>query len=129
MASRLPTHLTNCLEGGLEGFDAVLVDQDGGRHPVSKPILASNSKFFLALFSSTPDQQQSIFPITIPAVNCNNVSKSLSSALAWVTGKMKLKEDNVVDIVIVADYLQLLELRGHCQQVRDLRIFVSEATK
>ena len=129
MAARLPKHLTNCLEGGLEGFDAVLIDQDGGRHPVSKPILASNSKFFLALFSSTPDQQQSIFPITIPAVNCNNVSTCLSSALAWVTGKLKLKEENVVDIVIVADYLQLLELRGHCQQVRDLRIFVSEATK
>ena len=41
---------------------------------------------------------------------------------------MKLKEDTAVDILIVADYLQLLELSGHCQQVRDLRIFVSEAT-
>ena len=115
----------------MEGFDAVLIDQDGGRHPVSKPILATKSKFFLALFSSCcPDQQQNIFPITIPLpVNCNTVSKNLSSALAWVTGKLKLKEENAVDILIVADYLQLLELRGHCQQVRDLRIFVSEATK
>ena len=109
-------------------FDAILIDQDGGRHPVSMPILAAKSKFFLALFSSCcPDQN--IFPITIPLpVNCN-VSKSLSSALSWVTGKLKLKEENAVDILIVADYLQLLELRGHCQQVRDLRIFVSEATK
>ena len=126
MAARLPKHLTSCLEGGFKSDDAVLIDQDGGRPPVSKPILATNSKFFLALFSSCPDQQ-TIFPITIPT--CNTVSKSLSSALAWSTGsKMKLKEDTAVDILIVADYLQLLELSGHCQQVRDLRIFVSEAT-
>ena len=53
MAARLPEALADCLEEGLTLDDATLIDQDGGRHPVSKPILAVNSKFFLALFSRT----------------------------------------------------------------------------
>ena len=91
MAARLPEALADCLEEGLTSDDATLIDQDGGRHPVSKPILAVNSKFFLALFSRGPDQQNN-FPITIV-----KRSSSTAEGLALVLSSMVREEVDVED--------------------------------
>ena len=109
MSSRLPEPLADCLEDGLTSDDATLIDQDGGRHPVSKPILAVNSKFFLALFSRSPDQQNT-FPITIV-----KRSSSKAEGLALVLSSMARGE---VEVMQTAEYLQVAELSQYCQQVR-----------
>ena len=119
MAARLPEALADCLEDGLTSDDATLIDQDGGRHPVSKPILAVNSKFFLALFSRSPDQQNN-FPITIvkrSSTTAEGLALVLSS-MARGEVEVEVKEENVMEVMQTAEYLQVAELSQYCQQVR-----------
>ena len=116
MAARLPEALADCLEEGLTSDDATLIDQDGGRHPVSKPILAANSKFFLALFSRSSDQQD-IFPITI-VKRTTSTAEGLALVLSsMVRGDLEVVEENVLEVMQTAEYLQLENLSQYCQQV------------
>ena len=117
MAARLPEPLSDCLEDGLTSDDAILIDQDGGRHPVSKPILAVNSKFFFALFSRCPDQQNN-FPITI-IKRSSSTAEGLALVLSsMVREEVEVKEENVMEVMQTAEYLQVEALSQHCQQVR-----------
>ena len=116
METRLPELLADCLEDDLTKDDAILVDQDGGRHPVSKPILAANSKFFLALFSRSSDQQD-IFPITI-VKRTTSTAEGLALVLSsMVRGDLEVVEENVLEVMQTAEYLQLENLSQYCQQV------------
>ena len=111
--------------------DAILIDQDGGRHPVSKPILAVNSKFFLALFSKSPDQQDT-FPITI-VKRSSSTAEGLALVLSsMVREEVEVNEENVMEVMQTAEYLQVESLSQYCQQVRSyiwgalgLEIFIS----
>ena len=77
--------------------DAILIDQDGGRHPVSKPILAVNSKFFLALFNRSLDHQQNNFPITI-VKRSSSTAEGLALVLSsMVREEVEVKEENVME--------------------------------
>ena len=116
MESRLPEALSDCLEDGLDGLeDAILVDQDGGRHPVSKPILAVNSEFFLALFSNSREDQ--LFPITI-VKRSSSTAEGLALVLSsMVREEVELKEENVMEVIQTAEYLQVDALNQYCQQV------------
>ena len=97
--------------------DAILVDQDGGRHPVSKPILAVNSKFFLALFTRSPDDQQDHFPITI-VKRSSSTAEGLALVLSsMVREEVEVKEENVLEVIQTAEYLQVEALSQYCQQV------------
>ena len=97
--------------------DAILIDQDGGRHPVSKPILAVNSKFFLALFSRSPDQQDT-FPITI-VKRSSSTAEGLALVLSsMVREEVEVNEENVMEVMQTAEYLQVESLSQYCQQVR-----------
>ena len=117
MAARLPEALADCLEEGLTLDDATLIDQDGGRHPVSKPILAVNSKFFLALFSRGPDQQNN-FPITI-VKRSSSTAEGLALVLSsMVREEVEVEEENVMEVMQTAEYLQVEALSQYCQQVR-----------
>ena len=119
MAARLPEALADCLEEGLTSDDATLIDQDGGRHPVSKPILAANSKFFLALFSRSSDQQD-IFPITI-VKRTTSTAEGLALVLSSMVRKeveVEEEEENVMEVMQTAEYLQVEALSQYCQQVR-----------
>ena len=96
--------------------DATLIDQDGGRHPVSKPILAVNSKFFLALFSRSPDQQNT-FPITI-VKRSSTTAEGLALVLSWmVRGEVEVTEENVLEVLQTAEYLHVEPVSNFCQQV------------
>ena len=120
MAARLPEPLSDCLEDGLTSDDAILIDQDGGCHPVSKPILAVNSKFFFALFSRCPDQQNN-FPITI-VKRSSSTAEGLALVLSsMVREEVEVKEENVMEVMQTAEYLQVEALSQHCQQVRRSR--------
>ena len=97
--------------------DAILIDQDGGRHPVSKPILAANSKFFLALFSRSPDQQDT-FPITI-VKRSSSTAEGLALVLSsMVREEVEVNEENVMEVMQTAEYLQVESLSQYCQQVK-----------
>ena len=117
MEGRLPGSLSDFLEDGLTLDDAILIDQDGGRHPVSKPILAVNSKFFLALFSRSPDQQDT-FPITI-VKRSSSTAEGLALVLSsMVREEVEVNEENVMEVMQTAEYLQVESLSQYCQQVR-----------
>lgn len=118
MEARLPEPLSDCLEEGLSLEDAILVDQDGGRHPVSKPIQAVNSKFFLALFTRSPDDQQNNhFPITI-VKRSSSTAEGLALVLSsMVREEVEVKEENVLEVIQTAEYLQVDALSQYCQQV------------
>ena len=116
MAARLPEALADCLEDGLTSDDATLIDQDGGRHPVSKPILAVNSKFFFALFSRCPDQQNN-FPITI-IKRSSSTAEGLALVLSsMVREEVEVTEENVVEVLQTAEYLHVEPVSNFCQQV------------
>ena len=100
--------------------DAILIDQDGGRHPVSKPILAISSKFFFALFSRCPDQQKN-FPITIIKRSASTAEGMALVLSSMVREEIEVKEENVMEVMQTAEYLQVEALSQYCQQVRSKR--------
>ena len=110
MEQHLPEPLAVCLEDGLAHDDATLVDQDGGRHPVSKLILAVNSKFFLALFSRSHEDES--YPITIM-----KRSSSTAEGLALVLSWMMRGEVEVTEVLQTAEYLHVKPVSHFCQQV------------
>ena len=111
----LPEPLAVCLEDGLAHDDATLVDQDGGRHPVSKPILAVNSKFFLALFSRSHEDEN--YPITIMK-RSSSTAEGLALVLSWmVRGEVEVTEENVLEVLQTAEYLRVEPVSHFCQQV------------
>ena len=77
--------------------DAILIDQNGGRHLVSNSILAANSKFFLGLYSRSPDQQNKL-PITI-AKRCSSMAEELALVLSTMVRKkeVEVKEEKVME--------------------------------
>ena len=90
--------------------DAIIKDRQGGLHHINKALLASKSKFFKSLFCWSPESKEF-------AVSCD--AEGLAASLAWVvTGVVELRQENAVEVMIVAEYLNLLELSIHCQQVR-----------
>ena len=86
----------------------------------NKALLAAKSKFFKGLFCwSSPECKEF-------AVSCD--PEGLAASLAWVvTGEVELKQENAMDVMIVADYLALMELSSHCQQVRSVLNFEATA--
>ena len=115
MEQHLPEPLAVCLEDGLAHDDATLVDQDGGRHPVSKLILAVNSKFFLALFSRSHEDEN--YPITIMK-RSSSTAEGLASVLSWmVRGEVEVTEENVLEVLQTAEYLHVEPVSHFCQQV------------
>ena len=74
-----------------------LIEQDSGRHPVFKSILAANSKFLLGLFSRSPDQQNKL-PITI-AKRCSSMAEELALVLSTMVRKkeVEVKEEKVME--------------------------------
>ena len=112
MEQHLPEPLAVCLEDGLAHDDATLVDQDGGRHPVSKLILAVNSNFFLALFSRSHEDEN--YPITIMK-RSSSTAKGLALVLSWMMrGEV---EENVLEVLQTAEYLHVEPVSHFCQQV------------
>ena len=102
MEQHLPEPLAVCLEDGLAHDDATLVDQDGGRHPVSKLILAVNSKFFLALFSRSHEDEN--YPITIMK-RSSSTAEGLALVLSWmVRGEVEVTEENVLEVLQAIAY-------------------------
>ena len=90
--------------------DVSIKDREGGGHLANKALLASKSKFFKGLFSWSPPQCKEF------ALSCH--PEGLAASLAWVvTGEVQLNHDNAVDMMILSDYLGLMELSGLCQQV------------
>ena len=115
MEHYLPEPLAVCLEDGLAHDDATLVDQDGGRHPVSKLILAVNSKFFLALFSRSHEDEN--YPITIMK-RSSSTAEGLALVLSWmVRGEVEVTEENVLEVLQTAEYLHVEPVSHFCQQV------------
>ena len=115
MAAHLPEPLSDCLEDGLTLEDAILVAQDGGPHPVSKPILAVKSKFFHEMFSLNPDQNH--FNITI-VKRSSSTAEGLALVLSsMVREEVEVKEENVLEVIQTAEYLQVEALSQYCQQV------------
>ena len=99
--------------------DVSIKDSEGGGHLANKALLASKSKFFKGLFSWSPPQCKEF------ALSCH--PEGLAASLAWVvTGEVQLNHDNAVDMMILSDYLGLMELSGLCQQVGSVLTF--EAT-
>ena len=100
-------------EEGCSHTDSVIKDQDGGHHSINMVLLASKSKYFLAKFEwSSPDKTKEINVDFCKA-------KLLAAALSWVvTGQLEAKtEEEVVEMMEVAEYLLIDELSSHCQQV------------
>ena len=112
--SNYPPLLVDYLkEGGCSHIDAVIKDQDGGRHSINKVLLASKSKYFLAKFDwSSPDKKKEINVDYCKA-------KPLAAALSWVqTGQLEVNtEEEVLEVLEVAEYLLMDDLSSHCQQV------------
>ena len=100
-------------------MDVSIKDREGGGHLANKALLASKSKFFKGLFSWSSPQCKEF------ALSCD--PEGLAASLAWVvTGEVQLNHDNAVDMMILSDYLGLMELSGLCQQVGSVLTF--EAT-
>ena len=99
--------------------DVSIKDSEGGGHLANKALLASKSKFFKGLFSWSPPQCKEF------ALSCH--PEGLAASLAWVvTGEVQLNHDNAVDMMILSDYLGLMELSSLFQQVGSVLTF--EAT-
>ena len=91
------------------------MDQDGGRHPVSKLILAVNSNFFLALFSRSHEDEN--YPITITK-RSSSTAEGLALVLSWmVRGEVEVTEENVLEVLQTAEYLRVEPVSHFCQQV------------
>ena len=100
--------------------DVSIKDREGGGHLANKALLASKSKFFKGLFSWSPPQCKEF------ALSCH--PEGLAASLAWVvTGEVQLNHDNAVDMMILSDYLGLMELSGLCQQVGSVLTFEATA--
>ena len=100
-------------EEGCSHIDYTIKDQDGGCHRINMVLLASKSKYFLASFDwSSRDKKKEIHVESCKA-------KPLAAALSWVvTGQLEVKtEEEVMEVLQVADYLLMDDLSSHCQQV------------
>ena len=92
--------------------DIVIRDEKGGYHAINKVLVAAKSKFFLKMFEwSSPDKKE-FFVEDLDG-------KPLGAALSWVlTGQMELKKENeVIELLEVAEYLLMDYLSSICQQV------------
>ena len=95
--------------------DAIIID--GYYHLVLPQVPAANSKFFLALFSRSPDQQTN-FPITI-VKRSSSTAEGLALVLSsMVREEVEVKEENVMEVLQTAEYLQVEDLSQYCQQVK-----------
>ena len=91
----------------------VVVDKDGGRHKheVNKALMASKSEYFEKEFNDIFDEKKTEF-----IVNCD--ADGLASAVEWVMeGKVELTEETAWNVLEVANYLLIVDLSNHCQQV------------
>ena len=102
-------------EEGCSHIDYTIKDQDGGCHRINMVLLAAKSKYFLASFDwSSRDKKKEIHVESCKA-------KPLAAALSWVvTGQLEDEvktEEEVMEVLQVADYLLMDDLSSHCQQV------------
>ena len=91
--------------------DIIIRDQKGGYHAINKVLVAAKSKFFLKWFEwSSPDKKAFVVDLD---------GKPLGAALSWVvTGQMDWKKENeVIELLEVAEYLLMDDLSSICQQV------------
>ena len=92
----------------LEIIDDVLIeDVTGTLHRSNKHTLASRSEYFKLLFQYQPD---------LPKYKLNNIStKVTTSILRWVeTDQIELRNDNIEEMIISADFLALDTLVHIC---------------
>ena len=115
MMSLLPSPFFNFLSEH-DFYDAILIDQDGGRHHVSKVVLAVHSNFFLALFNHSPEDKTE-FNLSI-VKRTSSSAAGLGQVLRWMEhGELELREENILDVLQTAEYLHINRLSHICQQV------------
>ena len=112
--SLLPSLVSELLsEQGSCFHDACLIDQDGVRHPVNKGLLATRSKFFMALFRYFP-KDETDFRLNIVKRTSDN-AYGLGIVLKFMeVGELELNDNNVLDILQTAMYVGELELMDIC---------------
>ena len=94
----------------LEITDEVLIEDEAGTlHRSCKHTLASRSEYFKLLFQYQPD---------LPKYNLDNIStKVMTSILRWVeTDEIELRNYNIEEIIISADFLALASLVLICMK-------------
>ena len=98
--SLLPSLVSELLsEQGSCFHDACLIDQDGVRHPVNKGLLATRSKFFMALFRYFP-KDETDFRLNIVKRTSDN-AYGLGIVLKFMeVGELELNDNNVLDLFV-----------------------------
>ena len=115
LMSLLPSPVSELLsKQGSLFHDVCLIDQDGVHHPANKALLATHSQFFLALFSSHPEEQ-SLFHLNIIKRTSDN-ALGLAMVLNWMeVGELELNSSNVLDVLQTAMYVADIEVVNMCE--------------
>ena len=111
MSCLLPSPVLDLLfERGNFFHDIYLIDQDVGRHPANKALLATHSPFFLALFASYTDDVTE-FHLKVVKRTSNNAA-GLFEVLNWIErGELKLNKGNVLDVLQTAIFTDINHLK------------------
>ena len=102
MTYLLPSPVSELLsEQGNYFHDVFLIDQDGTNHTVNKALLATHSQFFMALFTSSPEEVTEFHLNIVKRTSSNGAGLAL--VLHWMeVGDLKLNQSNVLDVVQTA---------------------------
>ena len=103
--------ILNLLRSDAEaGFCDVILDVEGRKFPAHRCVLASNSRFFYSMFTSSMKEASD------KSLKLHSLSPETMGLIVeyFYTSKIDINEINVLDILSASDYLLLASLRKEC---------------